>query len=92
MANPIPIDIPADTWKKVCDATTDSIIDILEPRPGYRVTSRTAGLPGPATLQDIKDAPRVKDSLQLVVSNDVPIDVWMYVTKGPIDGRVVVTP
>lgn len=83
MANPLVVDLPKNTWKKVATAVTFGEIHILETKPEkYLATHRETGDPPP---NDIEEGFKIQ-GLSVPIKSSNKIDV--YIMPRSDDGKI----
>jgi hypothetical protein len=88
MGDPVVYDCPQETWTQIATAVKVGLITILEAKASYRLTYRTSPSTEPTTPEEIEESPKVQ-SLQVDISSEADIDVYIYAVKG-LDGKVTV--
>ena len=86
MGNPIFVDCPADTWKKITTAATTGQIWRIGRKPKYLQTYRETGDPAPTERSDGVLAFPLEDIDSEDISSSSPIDVYLYAIE--FAGRV----
>ena len=78
MANPVKVNIPADTWTLVAENVDTGLINIKQWQPArYWQTYVANGDPAPTGSYDIDEATE-SFSNELEISSSAPIDVYLY--------------
>ena len=88
MANPIKVDIPANTWTKVATNVTYGLITIKQWQPSrYYQTYRITGDPAPVGDQT-EDTATVTTGQEISIAVTQAADIYLYCFN--YDGEVVV--